>query len=192
MTRATTARWRRGRRDYVARLAAISFGCGVASIGVSFIGGFDPSKYQVWLGTFWLVVGVLALLDLRFNRSEEKVRAAVPLPALAEGEVLLWSDAAVDRQDSLSRSGGLILTNRRLGFRPRRDQYDKAAEREWPVGNVESVRIESTEPADGEIDSRTLVFELGADGVRRFVVFDAEAALPVITAKLAELGSARA
>ena len=182
---------KRSGRGRLRRLWLTGAGCGATMVGLSFIGGFDGSQLWLWGGAGWVVLGTLGLLDVRFNHSDEKIRAAVPLPALGEGEVLLWSDAAVDRQDRLSRSGGLLLTNRRLGFRPRQDQYDKPVEREWSIESLESVWIEPVDPADGEASPRTLVFDFGADGLRRFVVFDAESAQAEITAKVDELKGAR-
>ena len=163
---------------------------GVVSLGGAAARG-GLGSFTGLIGVLWLVLGIALMMNTWWTRTQQK-RRNVPAPELVGGEVVLWSEIADDRQARFNRAGGLTLTNKRLAFEPKEDRYDPAVGHEWPVELVGAVTIEPIRLVGGEhINSGTLVFDLGDEGVQRFEVFDAESAVAEITAKLDELKGAR-
>jgi len=143
------------------------------------------------IGVLWLILGGAILMNRGWVRTQQK-RRNVPSPELADGEVVLWSEIADDRQARFNRAGGLTLTNQRLAFEPKEDRFDPAVGHGWPVDLVRGVSIEPIRLVGGEhINSGTLVFDMGEAGPQWFEVYDAESAMSEITAKLEELRTAR-
>ena len=163
---------------------------GPAALVAAGLMGKDAPPNLQFMGWLYTVLGVGTLLYFRWLGSKRR-RHSVPTPALADGEVVLWMDDVNDRQARFGRRGGLTITNRRLAFEPVEDRFDPMVGREWPVDTIESVRIDPIVLADGEVNSGTLVFDLGAAGEQRFDVFDSEGALARITPKLDELKSSQ-
>ena len=153
-------------------------------VGAVSFGKFD--LYFALLAALYLILGLSGWGYLRWLGSARRSRAA-PSPALGDGEVLLWRDDVNDKEARFGRRGGLTLTNRRLAFEPEVDRFDPAVGREWPIEQLRSVKILPFTASDGEINSSTLVFDLGDGAAQRFDVFNSEAALATITAKLDEL-----
>ena len=168
----------------------VFIGLGVVSLGGAVARG-GLGSFTGLIGVLWLVLGIALMMNTWWTRTQRK-RRNVPTPQLAEGEVVLWSEIADDRQARFNRAGGLTLTNRRLAFEPKEDRFDPAVGHDWPVDLVRGVSIEPIRLVGGEhINSGTLVFDLDDAGAQRFEVFDAESALSELTAKLEELKGAR-
>ena len=163
---------------------------GVIFLAIS-VGDGGLGSFTGLFGALWLALGVATLLNTWWTKTEGK-RRSVPSPALQDGEVVLWSEIADDRQARFNRAGGLTLTNQRLAFEPKEDRFDPAVGHGWPVDLVRGVSIEPIRLVGGEhINSGTLVFDMGEAGPQRFEVYDAESAMSEITAKLEELRTAR-
>ena len=161
--------------------------------GLSLIGALRSGEVIIVLilsAALYLVLGLSGWGYLRWIGSARRSMAA-PSPVLADGEVLLWRDDVNDKEARFARRGGLTLTNRRLAFEPEVDRFDPAVGREWPIEQLRSVHILPFAVSDGEINSSTLVFDVGDGVAQRFDVFNPEAALATITTKLEELRSAR-